>query len=216
MGQAVAEKLVVLRSQDGADQKGEYLAEKRAGIWRPTPPAFAPALLPYWGTVIPFVIKRADQFKVADPLPLNSDAYVKELNEVKRLGGRNSTVRTADQTAAASWSPAPPAVIWNAAARAAATAKGNSLLENARLFALLNLAGVDAYIAGYDVKYKHKLWRPVTAIEMRTRSAILRLPLIQLGNRSLSRQPIQTIFLGIVSQRVQQRECCKAFLVAMR
>ena len=164
VGQAVAENLVALRSQDGADQKADYVADQRPGIWQPTPPAFAPALLPHWSAVKPFIIKRADQFKVADPLPLNSEAYVKELNEVKRMGGRHSSARTADQTAAASWSPVPPAVLWNAAARAAATAKGNSLLENARLFALLNLAGVDAYIAGYDVKYKHKLWRPVTAI----------------------------------------------------
>lgn len=164
VGKEVAEKLVALRSKDGADQKGDYRAEARPGIWQPTLPTFAPALLPYWGTVTPFAIQRADQFKVPAPLPLNSAAYVKELNEVKRLGGRNSTARTADQTAAAIWSPAPPAVIWNAAARAAATAKGNTLIENARLFALLNIAGVDAYIAGYDVKYKYKLWRPVTAI----------------------------------------------------
>ncbi|MBW4471833.1 MAG: vanadium-dependent haloperoxidase [Stenomitos rutilans HA7619-LM2] len=164
VGQEVAEQLVALRSKDGADQKGTYKAESRPGIWQPTLPAFAPALLPQWGTVKPFAIQRADQFKIAAPLPLNSNAYAKELNEVKRLGGRNSTARTPDQTAAAIWSPAPPAVIWNAAARAAAIAKGNTLIENARLFALLNIAGVDAYIAGYDVKYKYKLWRPVTAI----------------------------------------------------
>lgn len=164
VGQDVSEKLVALRSKDGADQKGEYKAEPRPGIWQPTLPTFAPALLPHWSTVKPFALQRADQFKIAPPLPLNSDAYAKELNEVKRLGGRHSTARTPDQTAAAIWSPAPPAVIWNAAARAAAIAKGNSLIENARLFALLNIAGVDAYIAGYDVKYKYKLWRPVTAI----------------------------------------------------
>jgi hypothetical protein len=52
----------------------------------------------------------------------------------------------------------------NTPARAAATAKGNNLIENARLFALLNFAGADAYIAGYEVKYKYKLWRPVVAI----------------------------------------------------
>jgi hypothetical protein len=164
VGKEVAEKLVALRSTDGADKKGEYKADKTPGVWQPTPPAFAPALLPHWGTVTPFVIKSANQFKIPEPLSLNSAAYAKDLNEVKLLGARNSTARTADQTAAAIWSPIPPAVIWNATARAAATAKGNSLIENARLFALLNIAGVDAYIAGYEVKYKYKLWRPVTAI----------------------------------------------------
>ncbi len=94
----------------------------------------------------------------------NSAAYAKDLNEVKRLGGRNSAVRTADQTASAIFSTISPVVLWNTPSRAAAAAKGNSLIENARLFALLNFAGSDAYIAGYEVKYKYKLWRPVTAI----------------------------------------------------
>jgi hypothetical protein len=164
VGQQVAEKLIALRSSDGADQKIEYKAEDKIGVWQPTPPLFLPALLPQWNTVTPFVIKSANQFTVPAPLPLDSSAYAKDLNEVKRLGGRNSTVRTPEQTTAAIFSAISPVVLWNTTAQAAAKAKGNSLIENARLFALLNLAGVDAYIAGYDVKYKYKLWRPATAI----------------------------------------------------
>lgn len=112
-------------------------------------------------------------------MPLNSAAYAKELNEVKRLGGRYSNDRTPDQTAAGIWSAISPVVLWNTAARAAATARGNSLSENARLFALLNLAGVDAYIAGYDVKYKYKLWRPAIAIPQAD----------QLGNAGITPDP---------------------------
>ena len=164
VGKEVAEKLVAIRSSDRADRKGEYKAQKAVGIWQPTPPLFAPALLPNWSEVTPFVIKRADQFKIPAPLPLNSDAYAKELNEVKLLGGRYSTARTAEQTATAIFSAISPVPLWNTPARAAATAKGNNLIENARLFALLNFAGADAYIAGYEVKYKYKLWRPVVAI----------------------------------------------------
>lgn len=162
LGKTVAEQLLALRSKDNANNKVEYKAEKATGIWQPTPPLFLPALLPHWDTVTPFVLKSATQFKIPDPLPLNSSAYIQELNEVKRLGGKVSTVRTPDQTASAIWSTIPPAVLWNATARAAA--KGNSLLENARLFALLNIGGLDSYIAGYKVKYDHKLWRPVVAI----------------------------------------------------
>ena len=36
--------------------------------------------------------------------------------------------------------------------------------ENARLFALLNLAMADGYIAGFDSKYHCNYWRPATAI----------------------------------------------------
>ena len=164
VGREVAEKLVALRSNDGANKKAYYQPGTGVGIWQPTPPLFAPALLPYWSKVTPFAFKSLAQFKTPPPLALNSAAYAEDLNEVKRLGAKDSPVRTADQTAAAIWSAVSPITIWNAAARSAATAKGNSLIENARLFALLNFAGVDAYIAGYDVKYKYKRWRPATAI----------------------------------------------------
>ncbi len=179
LGKTIAKKLLALRSNDGANQKGEYSADQKPGIWQPTPPLFLPALLPHWSTVTPFVIKRADQFKIPAPLPLNSVAYAKELNEVKRLGGKSSTDRTPDQTAAGIWSAIAPVVLWNTAAQTAALAKGNSLSENARLFALLNLAGVDAYIAGYDVKYKYKRWRPAIAIPHAD----------QLGNAAITADP---------------------------
>ncbi len=53
VGKEVAEKLVAIRSTDRADRKGEYKAQKAVGIWQPTPPLFAPALLPNWSEVIP-------------------------------------------------------------------------------------------------------------------------------------------------------------------
>src|SRR5262249_20330355 len=41
---------------------------------------------------------------------------------------------------------------------------GLSLVEDARLFALLNIATADAIISCWDAKYTYNLWRPVTAI----------------------------------------------------
>jgi hypothetical protein len=38
------------------------------------------------------------------------------------------------------------------------------LVESARLFALMNMAGADAYIAGWQIKKKANYWRPITAI----------------------------------------------------
>ena len=52
----------------------------------------------------------------------------------------------------------------NAVGRAAATAKGLSLIDSARLFALLNMAMADSLIAGFEAKYAFNYWRPVTAI----------------------------------------------------
>ena len=48
-------------------------------------------------------------------------------------------------------------------ARVVSRAQGLDLWENARLFALLNMALADGYVAMVDAK-NHQLWRPVTAI----------------------------------------------------
>jgi len=45
-----------------------------------------------------------------------------------------------------------------------AIAKGLTLSQNARAFALLNLAGADAFVACWDAKFTYNQWRPVTAI----------------------------------------------------
>ena len=57
-----------------------------------------------------------------------------------------------------------PAGHWNTIAQDVAAATGNTLEENARLFALLNAAMADAAICAWDAKYTYGFWRPVTAI----------------------------------------------------
>ena len=49
-------------------------------------------------------------------------------------------------------------------ARRPTAAFGNTLEQNARLFALLNIAMADAAICAWDAKYAYDFWRPVTAI----------------------------------------------------
>jgi hypothetical protein len=48
--------------------------------------------------------------------------------------------------------------------RSLAAANPASLLDTARLFALVNMAAVDALIAVFDAKYTYEFWRPITAI----------------------------------------------------
>jgi hypothetical protein len=52
----------------------------------------------------------------------------------------------------------------NQVAEQLAVARGNSLADNARLLALLDLAEADGFIGCWDGKYTYNLWRPVTAI----------------------------------------------------
>ena len=67
-------------------------------MWVPTPPAFAAALLPGWGSVQPWVLESGAQFRPDEGPDLTSHRYARDLNEVKEIGALNSATRTAEQT----------------------------------------------------------------------------------------------------------------------
>lgn len=164
VGKQVAGKYIAMRSNDGSAGKLDYTPRSGAGQWQPTPPAQAPMAVPHWAKVTPFVLTATTELSVIGPPALESTQFAKDVDEVRRLGGRDSKERTADQTAAAIFWEINTPVPWNAAARAAAAAKGTSVIENARIFALMNMAGADALIASWAIKQQYGFWRPVTAI----------------------------------------------------
>jgi PAP2 superfamily len=84
---------------------------------------------------------------------------------VKSLGSATSATRTADQTLAARyWAENPPAT-WSRIFRTLAAQEGLTLVENARLFAMLYLTAADALISVWDDKAYWSFWRPITAIQ---------------------------------------------------
>lgn len=173
LGQQVAAAMVQLRSTDGwnVPLNPPYAPTNPpvAGHWQPTPTAFAPFLLPQWGGVTPFTMTSNTQFRQEAPPLLDSPRYTAEFNEVKSLGKSDSSTRTPDQTQIAFFwldgagTETPPGH-WNSIAQTVAMSKNTTLAENARLFALLNLAEADAAIAAWDMKLYYDFWRPITAI----------------------------------------------------
>lgn len=168
-GQTVAQAVLALRANDGSTNAVAYTPTNLPGFWRPTPPAFAPALLPGWGEVTPFVMASSSEFRCHTPPPLLTAAYAFEFNAVKAYGGSSSTLRTANQTEVALfWSDGAGTVTppghWNLIAQDVAQRRANTLAANARLFAMLNAALADAAICAWDAKYAYNYWRPVSAI----------------------------------------------------
>jgi hypothetical protein len=173
-GSAAAAAELAARAGDGiGDTEGPYHPGSKPGDYQYTAPfdKIAPpgnpapyAHLPKLGKVTPFVLKAGDQFRAKAPYSVNDAEYSFDFNEVKALGGRNSTARTADQTAMAQFWYEDANFTWNRIARGLAAQHPEDLLETARLFAALNAAIFDAYVAGFDSKYAQNLWRPVTAI----------------------------------------------------
>jgi hypothetical protein len=97
---------------------------------------------------------------------LASAEYAADFNEEKVIGELGSTVRTADQTEAARFWGSTALTFFNRAAADAARQRHTNLSENARLFALLNVAAADGVISCWDAKYFYEFWRPITAIRL--------------------------------------------------
>jgi hypothetical protein len=165
-GNAVAQAVLAARVADGATAVPPVFTPGTGpGEYQLTPPAFAPAGFTQTSHVTPFVLESASQFRPAPPPSLTSAGYAAAFNEVKSLGELNSATRTADETAIGKfWGAAPIWIVWNQIADQAAVGFGNSLEQNARVFAQLNTTLADSAIALYDAKYAFHRWRPITAI----------------------------------------------------
>lgn len=167
VGQAAAAAMIALRLGDGSAPPEFHIpASLDPGVWQLTPscPA-AGGILLQWRNVKPFGIRSGDQFRSDPPPSLITAKYGRDYNEVKEVGHINSTERPQDRADVARFyagALAPP--LWNLLARNIAATRGSSLSENARLFALLNMALSDASVAVFDTKYHYNTWRPETAI----------------------------------------------------
>ena len=164
VGRVVAARVYEIRKTDGAAGKADYAFGSGPGVYQRTPPMNAQPVLSHWGRVKPFVLGSAGQFSPPGPPAYGSAKFVKDFDEVKALGARDSRTRTNEQTAIALFwagSEIPPL---NTIARSMSAEKGLAIADNARLLAYLNMAIADSLIAGFEAKYKFTAWRPITAI----------------------------------------------------
>ena len=164
-GAAAAEAMLEERSGDGRYVAFSFDVGTGPGEWRPTGGVNDP--FAWVAKVDPFLMKHPSQFRTDGPLNLHSRAYAREYEEVKNYGGNGTTtptLRTPEQTALANFFTANPAEMYNRAFRTIALDQGLGLVEQARLFATLNLAGADALIGCWDDKAYWGFWRPITSI----------------------------------------------------
>jgi hypothetical protein len=170
VGQAVASAIIAMRVNDGATGFVDFEPGTVTGDWQPTAPAFAPALDPQWANLVPFALTSPSQFDPAGPPALTSQAWADAVNQEESLGAVDSTTRTSTQTTLAKfWNDAigtnTPSGHWNAIAQTVAQQQGESLVDDARLFAELNVSMADAGIATWNTKYRYNTWRPITVIQ---------------------------------------------------
>lgn len=180
VGRRAAAAILAMRSDDGSAHAEpiigvDYFPGDWPGEWRADPVTLAPvALGAFWDEVDPFVLRSARQFRAPPPPSLRSRAYAVAFNEVQRLGGDGITTpteRTLEQTMIGIYwaydgtpSLCAPPRLYNQLTMQIATQQGTSMVELARLLALVNMGLSDSASAVWESKYHYRFWRPVTGI----------------------------------------------------
>lgn len=176
IGQHIAQRVIEYAENDGA-QRGwngtrlQWYGQGRwygPGSWEPTPPYFYyPPEEPYAPTWKTWVLKNAKQFRPNPPPKYGSIAFIETLQEVIDV---DKNLTQEQLKSAKFWvdghGTITPAGHWNQIAIETINSNKNPKFNNlktAELFAQLNIAMADTYIAAWDSKYHYWSIRPVTA-----------------------------------------------------
>jgi membrane-associated phospholipid phosphatase len=153
--------LVIQRAQaDGADARGENDADAAADAARVRHPGQPPAE-PRWGNVRPWLMSSGAQFRAGPPPAPTSAEFRAALAEVRMLSDNRTPEQ---QRLAAVWADGlgsyAPAGRWNKTAADLIRKYHLSEVRAGRVFALLNVALMDAGIAAWETKYHYQCSRP--------------------------------------------------------
>jgi hypothetical protein len=160
LGEGIAAKILDARANDRAGVADDYRPITKPGVYVPTQLTVGSK----WPDMTPFVIAKPSQFRPEPPVSLKSKEWAADYNELKDYGGKTSSKRSPEQTETARFwlVVGPPA--YQPFARQLVMKKDMSVVDSARLMALVSVALSDALAAVFDAKYHYNFWRPVTAI----------------------------------------------------
>ncbi len=169
LGEAAAQAVLAKRAGDRWDNTAAYTFHPMApGVYAEfsehsgTPQGFVFGA--GWAVVEPFALKSPAQFRSPPPPAISSAEYASAYDEVRTVGRFDSKTRTPDQTHLALWWKEFAESSHNRLARQLVLDEEPDLWKSARLFALLNVSIMDAYIGVFDSKFFYNHWRPYTAI----------------------------------------------------
>ena len=167
LGIASATAIINARANDNMLVFGEYALQDplEPGDYRFVPPlefVYRPA----FGDSTPFAIGSGAQFLPSPPPPLTSWTYAFSVNETKAFGQLNSRFRSPDQTNIAAWWLEFNEFQWGRIMRQLTETRQLRLLDAVRMFALANMANIDATVAVWYAKNYYDFWRPFHAIRL--------------------------------------------------
>lgn len=159
----------------------KYTVTKEPGRWIPTPPAYMDAVEPNWGTIRPFVLDSASQFRAPAPHPYSlakGSPFMRAVTEVYTTGKG----LTEEQRAIAGfWDCNPytmhvqghtmfatkkvsPGGHWMGIAGQVSRQKQADLVGTAEAYARTAVALADGFLSVWETKYATNYIRPETVI----------------------------------------------------
>lgn len=188
-GRKVGKAILRMRTNDGAEPNkanfylGRYPRRKDSLKWTPSGPFYSAApgpafdtysrpLFPGAGRIEPWTMTSYNQFRSDEFYDPKSPEFAAEFDMIRKLGGADSKIRTADQSEIAlfwedgPWGITPPGHFILIAIQVLQD-KNLSFIEQARAFALLGMTQADAATNAWDIKYHYDVVRPETAIRHR-------------------------------------------------
>ncbi|MBL1080724.1 vanadium-dependent haloperoxidase [Streptomyces actinomycinicus] len=165
-GRRAAARVLDLREGDGRFADVPFTAAPAPGVWRPTPPAFQPFIDTWLARLRPLLLSSPHQFRPAGPPALSSAAYAGDVRELKVMGAKTGSGRSAGQTETALFFSGNLIEQVQTALRDHAARHRLGIAETARLFAAVNASATDAVVTAWDAKLHYGFWRPITAIRL--------------------------------------------------
>jgi hypothetical protein len=149
VGMAAAHAMTAARADDGRPGTSSFTTPSFTvgfgpGDWRPFAEGLPGNNFKWLGDLDPWLVPDSSRFATDGPLPLRSPAYAAEFDQVKSLGAAMGSTRTPDQTAMALFWADNAFAMWTRIFRQLSMSQELSVVENARLFAMLYLTASDA------------------------------------------------------------------------
>ena len=160
IGERAAAEVVARKADDGASTTESYRPVTSPGVYVPTT---IPAVS-QWTQRKPWLMTSAAQFRPGPPPALASAIWARDFNEVRTMGAKTKSTRSAEQTEVARFWEATLPSVYHGVVRSVAEQPGRDITRNARLFAAVSQGMDDALVAVFDAKYHYNFWRPITAI----------------------------------------------------